>query len=393
MLTPLTDKLKTILDELDGQLVNRESLIQLTVLCAIAREHLLVLGPPGTAKSVAIRAVTDAFGGRYFEYVLGRFTEPNEIFGPVDLRKLQEGVIETNTEGMLPEAHIAFLDEVFLGSSAILNTLLGILNERKFRRGQTMMTCPLRLCVAAANHLPDDESLAAFADRFLVRLFVEPLQDSQLERLLEVGWKASRGATTTTRFSLEELDRLSEASRNVDLSQAMPHIAHCVRALRKHGIQLSDRRIVRAQNLIAASAVLNGSQIANLADLWPLVYVVPTQQGQRTASDALKLLLEEAKNEVLPHAAAEVGAGVAGRAQVTAVAVSEVLAIPKGETPLAESARRHRIEALLREIDAGFDLKAAPASITEGRAQLMATLESLYARGDTAHGGATSSDD
>src|SRR5688500_71015 len=121
-------------------LVERESLVELIALSAVAGEHLLVVGPPGTAKSEAVRRVARALGGKYFEYLLGRFTEPSEIFGPVDLRKLKDGVVETETSGMLPEAEIAFLDEVFLGSTAILNTLLGLLNERSFRRGHTRIT-------------------------------------------------------------------------------------------------------------------------------------------------------------------------------------------------------------------------------------------------------------
>jgi len=147
-------------------LVERETLVELIVLAAVAQEHLLVIGPPGTAKSVAVHRVAETMGGSYFEYLLGRFTEPNEIFGPVDLRKLKEGLVETQTSGMLPEAEIAFLDEIFQGSTAILNTLLGILNEREFRRGHTRIHCPLRVCVGASNALPEDESLAAFADAF-----------------------------------------------------------------------------------------------------------------------------------------------------------------------------------------------------------------------------------
>src|SRR5499427_1718316 len=159
---------QAIADASNG-LVERETLVELIILAAVAQEHLLVIGPPGTAKSVAVHRVAETIGGRYFEYLLGRFTEPNEIFGPVDLRKLREGTVETDVSGMLPEAEIAFLDEIFQGSSAILNTLLGILNERVFRRGHTQLKCPLRICVGASNGLPTDESLAAFADRFLVR--------------------------------------------------------------------------------------------------------------------------------------------------------------------------------------------------------------------------------
>uniref|UniRef100_UPI00036422E5 AAA family ATPase n=1 Tax=Pseudomonas asplenii TaxID=53407 RepID=UPI00036422E5 len=124
-------------------LVGREQLAELIVLAAVAQEHLLVVGPPGTAKSAVVRRVAQAMGGRYFEYLLGRFTEPSELFGPVDLKKLREGTVETDVSGMLPEADIVFLDEVFLGSTAILNTLLGVLNERSFRRGHTQLKLPV----------------------------------------------------------------------------------------------------------------------------------------------------------------------------------------------------------------------------------------------------------
>src|SRR3954469_14052520 len=166
-------------------LIEREAVVQLVGLCAVAGEHLLVIGPPGTAKSEAVRRVARTLGGNYFEYLLGRFTEPSEVFGPVDLRRLKEGVVETQTSGMLPEADIAFLDEVFLGSTAILNTLLAILNERTFRRGHTRIAVPLRICVAASNAIPEDPSLASFADRFLGRIFLESIPDPQLEELLE----------------------------------------------------------------------------------------------------------------------------------------------------------------------------------------------------------------
>ncbi|MFP2900849.1 AAA family ATPase, partial [Corallococcus sp. 4LFB] len=168
-------------------LVEREAMVELVALSAVAGEHLLVVGPPGTAKSEAVRRTARGLGGSYFEYLLGRFTEPSEIFGPVDLRKLREGRVETETAGMLPEAEVAFLDEVFLGSTAILNTLLGLLNERTFRRGHTRIQCPLRVCVGASNALPEDDALAAFADRFLARIFVEPVPDPRLEELLEGG--------------------------------------------------------------------------------------------------------------------------------------------------------------------------------------------------------------
>ncbi len=186
-------RLRGAITSASAGLVEREALVETVILAAVAGEHLLVIGPPGTAKSEAVRRIARALGGHYFEYLLGRFTEPNEVFGPVDLRRLREGVVETQTAGMLPEADIAFLDEIFLGSTAILNTLLGLLNERVFRRGHTRLACPLRICVGASNRLPEDEMLAAFADRFLARVYLDAIPDPRLEELLEGGWQLSGG--------------------------------------------------------------------------------------------------------------------------------------------------------------------------------------------------------
>src|SRR6186713_1695846 len=105
--------LRAVISATTKGLVEREALVEMVALSAVAGEHLLVIGPPGTAKSEAVRRTARALGGNYFEYLLGRFTEPSEIFGPVDLRKLREGTVETETTGMLPEAEVAFLDEVF----------------------------------------------------------------------------------------------------------------------------------------------------------------------------------------------------------------------------------------------------------------------------------------
>src|SRR5215472_13891865 len=225
---------QAIADAASG-LVERETLVELIVLAAVAQEHLLVIGPPGTAKSVAVHRVAETIGGRYLEYLLGRFTEPNEIFGPVDLRKLKEGVIETQISGMLPEAEIAFLDEIFQGSTAILNTLLGLLNEREFRRGHTRIQCPLRVYVGASNALPEDESLAAFADRFLVRIFVEPIADPMLEQLLEGGWSLD-GHSGGAAASMSQIDMLAAAARAADMSRVRPALSHALRILRAAGV-------------------------------------------------------------------------------------------------------------------------------------------------------------
>jgi MoxR-like ATPase len=356
-------------------LVEREAMVELVALSAVAGEHLLVIGPPGTAKSEAVRRTARALGGSYFEYLLGRFTEPSEIFGPVDLRKLREGTVETETTGMLPEAEVAFLDEVFLGSTAILNTLLGLLNERTFRRGHTRMKVPLRVCVGASNGLPEEESLAAFADRFLARIFVEPVPDPRLEELLAGG--ASLWRETEARVaSLEALDVLARAAQQADLGPVRPHLAHALRTLRAAGIGLSDRRAVKVQRLMAAAAALAGRQTPGVADLWPLIYAVPTKEGQALAREVLRELLAATENPALAAAALEASAGPLARAQRIARAGREVLeARPRNGVPEELSAWRLKLEGVVREMDAGFAPEALPAELQTLREEIRTVLE------------------
>ena len=332
-------------------LVQRETLVELVVLCAVAREHMLVIGPPGTAKSEAVRRIARRLGGSYFEYLIGRFTEPSEIFGPVSLRKLKEGIVETETSGMLPEAEIAFLDEVFLGSTAILNTLLGILNERTFRRGHTSVHCPLRVCVGASNELPEDGQLGAFADRFLVRAFVEPIGDLGLEELLSSGWSLGRGPETAL-SSLADLDMLGEAALVMDLTALRAAIAHGVRLLRGAGIGLSDRRVVRVQRLVAAAAIA-GRERPTEADLWPIIFVLPNEQAQQLGRDVLRDFLSGAENGILLSAPAESSLGPRARAaRILREGTAIIEEVPQDET--AKEAWRLKMEGVARELDASF---------------------------------------
>lgn len=369
---------RAIADASNG-LVERETLVELIILSAVAQEHLLVIGPPGTAKSVAVHRVAHTIGGRYFEYLLGRFTEPNEIFGPVDLRKLKEGIVETEVSGMLPEAEIAFLDEIFQGSTAILNTLLGILNEREFRRGHSRIHCPLRVCVGASNALPEDESLAAFADRFLVRIFVEPIADPLLEQLLEGGWGLDQ-RSIAPKATMADIDALAEAVRQSDMSKVRPALSHALRILRTAGVALSDRRAVKAQFLIAAAAMLSGRTVPTEADLWPLIFVVPTPEQQDIARESLRDLLSATENTTLPSAAEEASAGPLMRALRLARLGKEVLAAKP-----AEAAEQHawklKLEGIVREIDAGLAPEQMTEELSAVRAQIAKVLSSPEALG------------
>lgn len=355
-------------------LIEREAVVQLIALAAVAREHVLIIGPPGTAKSEAVRRFARAVHGRYFEYLLGRFTEPSEIFGPVDLRKLREGTVETETRGMLPEAEIAFLDEVFLGSTAILNTLLGLLNERRFRRGHTIMECPLQVCVGASNDLPDDPALGAFADRFLVHVFIDPVPDGRLEDLLTAGW-ALESRELATAATAADLNALSEEVRRASLDGVQDELAHAVRLLRRAGVDLSDRRIVKAQRVIAAAAMLAGRSRPTSADLWPLVYVVPTRAGQEIARDTLLALLTSSESGALGDAAEAASASPAARAARIIQLGDALLAAAPGEDGEERERWLLRLEGLAREIDAGFLPEMRPDGLDALRRRIVALIQ------------------
>jgi MoxR-like ATPase len=363
-LTTSRERVLAALASARAGLVARDVLVELVLLAAVAEEHLLIIGPPGTAKSLAARRAAQVFEARYFEYLLGRFTEPSEIFGPVDLRKLREGVVETEVAGMLPDADIAFLDEVFLGSSAILNTLLGLLNERTFRRGKSQLRVPLRVCVGASNALPTDEALAAFADRFLLRVFVEPLPDALLEDLL-----ASKPGVPQALASIADLDALARAAEAVDLTAVRPLYAQCLRQLRAAGVELTDRRLVRVQRLIAAAAALAGRAAAEADDLWPLIFALPSAETQALARGVLKQQLEAVRSASMPGAALEASQGRAARA----VLLQERASVLLGEE-VRDEAWRLKLEGVARDIDAAFAPDALPAALKERRERIVQTL-------------------
>ena len=366
--------LRAVISATTKGLVEREALVEMVALSAVAEEHVLVIGPPGTAKSEAVRRIARATGGQYFEYLLGRFTEPSEIFGPVDLHKLKDGLVETDTLGMLPEADIAFLDEIFQGSTAILNTLLGILNERVFRRGHTNVRCPLRVCVGASNSLPEDAALAAFADRFLVRCFVDPIPDPMLEQLLESGWSLNQ-SPGLPHASLNDIEVLTVGARKADMSGVRQRIAQALRTLRGAGISLTDRRAVRAQKLIAAAALMAGRDKPTEADLWPLIFVLPTREQQSLGRDSLRDLLSATENPTLPVAAEEASLGPLARATRVAQAAREILgARPVNSDGEQNRAWRLQLEGIAREIDAGFTPEHMPAELIELRVRIIEVL-------------------
>lgn len=321
---------------LKGRFVGRDEAADLIALAAVAGEHLFLLGPPGTAKSALIRLFAQATRSRYFEYLLTRFSEPNEIFGPIDLAKLRDGVVATVTDGMLPDAEFVFLDELFNANSAILNSLLTVLNERTYRRGLETHRLPLISLFAAANHVPEDETLKALFDRFLVRCQVGHLKRDEMPALLEAGWALERDTVVEAAVSADDLRELARRALEVDLSGVLDIYASAVLKVRDSGVELSDRRAVKALKLVAASAVLCGRDSANPTDLWVLRYLWDRPEQAAPLRGLIDALLKKSDSKT----AAETGP-----------AERHPLSRPMEQVDAEELTRR--VEAIERELRSG----------------------------------------
>lgn len=276
----MTQQLNRVLSFVKDAFVGKDEIIDLLGICLLAKENAFLLGPPGTAKSAIVRLLSTCVeGGKNFEYLLTRFTEPNEIFGPFDIRRLKEGDLVTNTEGMLPEASLVFLDEIFNANSAILNSLLMALNERIFRRGKETRALPALMFVGASNVLPEDEALNALLDRFLVRVHCGYVEPDRLEQVLLAGWRLEhKTASERPTITPAELQAMQQQARQVDLAPIRKAYIGLIQSLRNAGVKVSDRRAVKVQNLIAASATICGRTEAILSDLWVLKYIWDTEE-------------------------------------------------------------------------------------------------------------------
>lgn len=270
-----------ILEPMKQSFIGKEEIIDLLGVALVGGENLFLLGPPGTAKSAIVQELGRRIGGRVFDYLLTRFTEPNELFGPFDIRRLREGDLITNTQGMMPEAEFVFLDELLNANSAILNSLLTVLNERVFRRGRETIPVPTLMVVSASNHLPEDEALRALFDRFLLRVPCENVPGERLGEVLTAGWRwETNRPPPETSLPVESLRMLQKGIGLVDLAPMMGAYVALIQRLRTAGMAVSDRRAVKLQRVIAASALLSGRLQADVSDLWVLRHIWDTQEQQ-----------------------------------------------------------------------------------------------------------------
>jgi len=291
------DVLRTIREELRQIFLERDELIDGALVALLAAQHVLVIGPPGTAKSMLADEVCRRLtGARYFQWLLTRFTTPEELFGAVSLKALEQDDYRRLTTHKLPEAHIAFLDEVFKASSSILNTILTLMNERRFHNGREVTAVPLLTLFAASNELPEDDELLALHDRFLLRFVVDYVgEDFRFLKMLQ-----SRPAAVRTTLPLEALE---EARAEVDALRVPGEVLRAItdvrRELRAKGIVASDRRYAQAVGVLRAHAYLAGRDAVADEDVPFLEHVLWRDPAERAqVRTTIRELLRGYEDEV-----------------------------------------------------------------------------------------------
>jgi MoxR-like ATPase len=291
----VAQKVRDVGRDLDERYLDKGELVRMLLVTLVAGEHMLIVGPPGTAKSALVRQLARLVDARYFEYLLTRFSEPNEIFGPIDIKAFREGSYVRRVEAMLPDADIVFLDEIFKSNSAILNSLLSILNERRFFTGSHSIHVPLSSLYAATNEIPNDDALGAVFDRFLVRTLSDNLDSFHFHGLIERGLRgeveglardgdgpggdgavepAVEGAARPL-VSLAEIRLLKgRLARHLQFPEDfLARYKGLVFQIRSEGVTLSDRRVVKLLKLFAASALIDGRPTVDDGDFFVLRHV------------------------------------------------------------------------------------------------------------------------
>lgn len=262
----------------------KETEISLSLLAALAGESIILLGPPGVAKSMVARRLKMAFRkAASFEYLMSRFSTPDEIFGPVSISRLKSSdAYVRSTEGYLPTADVVFLDEIWKAGPAIQNTLLTVINEKLFRNGNAEMRLPLKLLVAASNELPaQGEGLEAMWDRFIIRMECKSIQkDSNFDRMLLESDKEEIRIDEKLQISDEEYEEWSKEIDKVMIPQsvldAIHQIRRSIRAVaisgtnERRNVYVSDRRWKNITHLLRTSVFMHDRKEAVPTDLLPI---------------------------------------------------------------------------------------------------------------------------
>ncbi|WP_163784332.1 AAA family ATPase [Myxococcus vastator] len=303
----LRERLNRFRLALGRHFVGKQTLVDLMTVAAVAQEPLLLVGPPGTAKSDLVLKFRDALripNEDYFEYLLTRFTEPSEVLGPIDINLLRQGRYIRREGGKLPTARLVFLDEVFKASSAILNALLTVINERKFYQDGAPQPVKLKVLFAATNELPEHAELGALKDRFCLKAACRPVQDRYFLELLDSGLDSQTHRELNQKPWAEghaTLDDLLKAHRYLTLmmgkretgpdgrelrdrdlffrDELLREFRRVVQTLtREDGVFISDRKLVKLYRLLRTRAWIFHGGAVERQDLQLLSYLGETRE-------------------------------------------------------------------------------------------------------------------
>ena len=309
----MLERFQRLLRDMNRGIYEKETEISLSLLAALAGESVILLGPPGVAKSMVARQLKTAFrDARSFEYLMSRFSTPDEIFGPVSIQKLKSSdTYERAVEGYLPTADVVFLDEIWKAGPAIQNTLLTVINEKIFRNGNREMRLPLKLLVAASNELPaKGEGLEALWDRFVIRIESRPIRQEknfrsmllEVENLSEVKSEeqssAAEGEANSNVITAEEYAEWSENINKIGVKEDVLDVISVVRkslrtvnvdeAAERRNIYVSDRRWKNIMRLLRTSAFMQDREEVAVCDLLPIYHCLWQEPEER---DAIRTLV------------------------------------------------------------------------------------------------------